>query len=91
MQKNLVNKNREEESMSSRTTPMNLNQRRNVKIRKTNRSNSNKGIQKCTTLQKNSVQMRDRPQRMTSNPKEKIVNLSELSSSDSRIRTPLDR
>ena len=35
--------------------------------------------------------MRDRPKRMTSNPKEKIVNLSELSSSDSRIRTPLDR
>ena len=28
---------------------------------------------------------------MTSNPKEKIVNLSELSSSDPRIRTPLDR
>ena len=28
---------------------------------------------------------------MTNNPKEKIVNLSELSSSDPRIRTPLDR
>lgn len=28
---------------------------------------------------------------MTSNPKEKIVNLSELSSSDLRIKTPLDR
>ena len=35
--------------------------------------------------------MRDRPKRMTSNPKEKIVNLSELSSSDPGIRTPLDR
>ena len=28
---------------------------------------------------------------MTSNPKEKIVNLSEFSSSDPKIRTPLDR
>ena len=28
---------------------------------------------------------------MTSNPKNKIVNLSELSSSDPMIRTPLDR
>ena len=35
--------------------------------------------------------MRDRPKRMTNNPKEKIMNLSELSSSDPRIRTPLDR
>ena len=28
---------------------------------------------------------------MTSNPKEKILNLIELSSSDPRIKTPLDR
>ena len=28
---------------------------------------------------------------MTSNPKEEIVNLSELGSSDPRIRTPLNR
>ena len=35
--------------------------------------------------------MRDRPKRMTSNPKEKIMNRSELSSGDPRIRTPLDR
>ena len=35
--------------------------------------------------------MRDRPQRLTINPKEKIVNLHELSSGDLRIRTPLDR
>ena len=35
--------------------------------------------------------MRDRPKRMTSNPKEEIMNLSELSSGDSRIRTSLDR
>ena len=91
MQQNPVNKNKEEKSMSSRTTPINLNQRTNEKMRKANRSISNKGIQKRIMLQKNGVQIRDRPQRMTNNPKEKIVNLSELSSSDPRIRTPLDR
>ena len=77
--------------MSSRTTPMNLNQRTNKKMRKAHRSIKNKGIQKRTSLKRNDVQMRDRSQRMTSNPKEKIVNLSELSSSDLRIKTPLDR
>ena len=60
-------------------------------MRKTNRSISNKGIQKTHNASKDGVQMRDRPQRMTSNPKEKIMNLSELSSSDPKIRTPLDR
>ena len=77
--------------MSSRTTPINLVQRTKQKIRKTNRSIGNKGIQKHTTLQRNGVQVRDRTQGMTSNPKEKIVNLSELNRSDPRIRTPLDR
>ena len=91
MQKNSVNKNGEEKSMSSRTTPMNLNQRTNEKMRKTNRSINNKSIRKCTMLQRNGVKMRDRPKRMTSNPKEKIMNLSELNSSDPKIRTPLDR
>ena len=66
-----MNKNREEQSISSRTTPMNLNQRTDEKMRKANKSISNKGIQKCTTLQRNGVQMRDRPKRMTSNPKKK--------------------
>ena len=70
---------------------MQLNQRTNKKMRKANRSISNKGIQKCITLQKNDVQMRDRSKRMTRNPKEEIMNLSELNSGDLRIRTPLDR
>ena len=39
----------------------------------------------------NGVQMTDRPKRMTSNPKEEIMNLSELNNGDPRIRTPLDR
>ena len=57
-----MNKNGEEKSMSSRTTPMYLNQRMNKKIRKANRNINNKGIQKRTTLQRNGVQMRDRAQ-----------------------------
>ena len=77
--------------MSSRRIPINLIHRTKKQMRKTDRSISNKSIQKCTTLQRNGVQMRDRPQRMTSYPKEKIVNLNKLSSSDPRIRTPLDR
>ena len=70
---------------------MHLNQGTNKKMRKDNRSISNQGIQKCTMLQRNGVQMRDRPKRMTSNPKEEIMNLSELSSGDLRIKIPLDR
>ena len=86
-----MNENRKEKSMSSRTTPMYLNQRTNEKIRKTYRSISNKGIQKCASLQRNSVQVRDRPNGMVRNPKENIVNLGQLVSGDSRIKTPLDR
>ena len=86
-----MNENRMEKSMSGRRTPINLIHRTKKQMRKTDRSISNKSIQKCTTLQRNGVQMINRPQRMTSYPKEKIVNLSELSSSDPRIRTPLDR
>ena len=37
------------------------------------------------------MQMRDRPKRMTRNPKEEIMNLSELNSGDPRIITSLDR
>ena len=70
---------------------MNFVQRRKKQTRKTNRSIRNRSIQKCTSLQRNGVQMRDRPQGMTHNPKEKIGSLSELSRSDLRIRTPLDR
>ena len=86
-----MNESQKEKSMSSRTTPMNLNQRTNKKTRKAYRSITNKGIQKCTSLQWNGVQMRDRPDGMARNPKEKIVNLGQLVRGDLRIRTPLDR
>ena len=75
-------------SMSGRGTPMNFVQRTKKKMRKTNRSIHNKSKQKCTSLQRNDVQMRDRPQGMTHYPKEKIGSLNELSKSDLRTRTP---
>ena len=70
---------------------MNFVQRTKKQMRKTDRSINNKSVQKCTSLQGNGVQMRDRSQRMTHYPKEKIGSLSELSRSDQRIKTPLDR
>ena len=60
-------------------------------MRKTNKSTRNKGIQKHTSLNRDGVQMRNRPQRMTHYLKEKIRNLSKLSGRDPRIRTSLDR
>ena len=86
-----MNKNRKEETMGSRTIPMNLNQGSDEKMRKTHRSVCDKSIQKCTSLKRNSMQMRDGPNRMARNPKEKIMNLGQLVRSDPRIRTPLDR
>ena len=56
-----MNENRMKKSMSGRGTPMNFVQRTKKKMRKTNRSIRNKSIQKCTSLQRNGVQMRDRP------------------------------
>ena len=86
-----MNKNQKEKSMRKRTTLMNLNQRSNTKMRKTHRSVCDKGIQKWTFLYRNSMQMRDGPDQMARNPKKEIMNLSQLSRDDPRIRTPLDR
>ena len=69
---------------------MNLNQGTNEKSRKTHRSISYKGIQKCTSLNKNGVQVRDGPDRMTRNLEKKIMNLSELMGGNTRISTPLN-
>ena len=86
-----MNKNWKEKSMSRKTTPMNLNQRTNEKMRKTHRSVYDKSIRKCTSFYWNSVQMRDRPDGMARNPEKEIMNLDQLVRGDSRIRTPLDR
>ena len=86
-----MNKKGEEKSMSSRTTPMYLNQRTNEKIRKAHRIISDKHIQKCTSFQRNSVQVRDRPNGMARNLEKEIMNLDQLVRGDPRIRNPLDR
>ena len=73
-----MNKNREEKTMCSRTTPMNLNQGTNEKSRKNYRSICHKGIQKCTSFNRNVVQVRDGPNGMTRNPKKQVMNLGQL-------------
>ena len=77
--------------MSKRTTPMNLNQGSNEKMRKTHKSIYDKGIQKCTSLYRNGVQVRDGPDRTARNPEKEIMNLNQLVRSDLRISTPPDR
>ena len=77
--------------MSDIRTPMNFVQKTKKQMRKTNRRTKNKSVQKHTSLKRDGVEMKDRPQRMTSYPKEKIGSLNKLSGCDPRIRTPLDR
>ena len=84
MQKNPMNANRKEKSVSSRTTSMNLNQKMNEKMRKAHRSISNKGIQKCTSFYRNGMQMRDGLNGMAGNLEEEIVSLGQLIRGDMR-------
>ena len=77
--------------MSYSRTPMNFVQRTKKQMRKTDRLTKNKSVQRHTSLKRDSVEMRDRPQRMTCYPKEKISSLNKLNRHDPRIRTPLDR
>ena len=77
--------------MGHSRTPMNFVQRMKKQMRKTNRHTRNKSAQKHTSLKRDGMKMRDKPQRMTGYPKEKISSLSKLNGRDLRIRTPLDR
>ena len=77
--------------MSDSITSMNFVQRMKKQMRKTNRRTKNKSIQKHILLKRDGVKMRDRTQRMTGYPKEKIGSLNKLSGHDPRIRTPLER
>ena len=77
--------------MGDNRTLMNFVQRMKKQMRKTNRHNRNKSIQKQTSLKRDGVKMKDMPQRMTGYPKENIGSLSKLSERDPRIRTLLDR
>ena len=76
--------------MCSRTTPMNLNQGSNEKSRKTHRSIYHKGIQKCTFLNRNGVQVRDGPGGMTRNLEKQVMNLGKLMRGNPWISTPLN-
>ena len=77
--------------MCSRTTPMKLNRRMNEKMRKAHWSIIDKGIQKRTTLDKDSVQIRDGPDGITRNSEKEIMSLGQLMRGDPRIKTPLNR
>ena len=70
-----MNENRMNKSMGDNRTPMNFVQRTKKQIRKTNRHTINKSVQKHTSLKRDGVKMRDRPQRMIGYPKEKIGSL----------------
>ena len=85
-----MNKNREEKTMCSRTTPMNLNQGSNEKSRKTHRSICHNGIQKCIFLNRNGVQVRDGPNGMTRNPEKQVMILGQLMRGNPRISTLLN-
>ena len=56
--------------------------------RRGRRGNNTKCVQKHTSLKRDGVEMRNRPQRMTRYPKEKIGSLSKLNRRDLRIKTP---
>ena len=86
-----MNDNRMNKSMGDSRTPMNFVQRAKKQMRKINGHTRNKSVQKHTSLKRDGVKMRDRPQGMTGYPKEKIDSLNKLSGCDLRIRTPLDR
>ena len=76
--------------MCCRTTPINLNQGTNKNSRKTHRSISYKGIQKCTSLNRNGVQVRDGLDEMKRNSKKQIMNLGKTIGGNPRISTPLN-
>ena len=60
-----MNENRMNKSMGDSRTPMNFVQRMKKQMKKTNRHTRNKSVQKHTSLKRDGVEMRDRPQRMT--------------------------
>ena len=86
-----MNENRMDKSMSYGRTPMNFVQRTKKQMRRVDRSTGNKSVQKYTSLKRDGVEMRNRSQRMTRYPKEKIGSLSKFRKRDPRIRTLLDR
>ena len=60
-----MNKNRKEQTMRFGTTPMNLNKIANEKGGKTHRSISDESLQERISLNRNSMDMRNRPNTIT--------------------------
>ena len=60
-------------------------------MRKADKRTRDKSIQKHTSLKRDGVEMKNRPQKMTRYPKEKIGSLRKLNKRDPRIKTSLDR
>ena len=83
-----MNENRKEKTKWLSATPTNLNKRTNEKSRKTDRSISDESGQECTSLNGNGMYMRNRPNTMTRNPKEQIIELNKLMCGNLRISTP---
>ena len=86
-----MNENRIYKCMPYGRTPMNFIQRTKEQVRKTDRRTRHESIEKHTSLQKDGVEMRNRPQGMTRNSKKQICGLKKRRRRDPRIRTPLDR
>ena len=55
---------------------------------KTHRSISDESVQERTSLNRDSMKMRYRPNAMTRNPEKQIIELSKLVRGDTRINTP---
>ena len=67
MNENMINKR-----MSYGRTPMNFVQRTKEQVRKTDRRTRHESIEKHTSLKRDGVEMRNRPQGMTRNSKKQI-------------------
>ena len=66
---------------------MNLNKRMNEKCREIDRSTTDESLQKRISLDGNGMSMRNRPNAMTRNPKEQVIELSKLMCGNPRIST----
>ena len=86
-----MNENRIYKCMPYGRTPMSFVQRMKEQVRKTDRRTRHESIEKHTSLQRDGVEMRNRPQEMTRNSKKQICGLKKCRRCDLRIRTPLDR
>ena len=67
-----MNENRMDKRMPYGKTPMNFVQRTKKQMRKADRYTRYESVQKYTSLKRDGMEMRNKPQRMTRYPKKKI-------------------